>query len=80
MDGDAHVIPEDLRYTTDHEWIRTEGDVVRVTSGPLKEFVGVFLASTSPAARVRLLLAAVSSPMRVVVDRDAVVRISSSEM
>ena len=24
------MIPEDLRYTTDHEWIRTEGDVVRV--------------------------------------------------
>jgi glycine cleavage system H protein len=24
------VIPEDLRYTTDHEWVRTEGDVVRV--------------------------------------------------
>lgn len=24
------MIPEDLRYTTDHEWVRTEGDVVRV--------------------------------------------------
>jgi glycine cleavage system H protein len=22
--------PEDLRYTSDHEWVRTEGDLVRV--------------------------------------------------
>jgi glycine cleavage system H protein len=24
------VIPEDLRYTTDHEWVRSEGETVRV--------------------------------------------------
>ncbi len=24
------MIPEDLRYTADHEWIRNEGDTVRV--------------------------------------------------
>ena len=24
------MIPEDLRYTRDHEWVRAEGDVVRV--------------------------------------------------
>jgi glycine cleavage system H protein len=24
------VIPEDLHYTKDHEWVRTEGDTVRV--------------------------------------------------
>ncbi|MEO7981666.1 MAG: glycine cleavage system protein GcvH [Sporichthyaceae bacterium] len=24
------MIPEDLRYTTDHEWVRTEGDTLRV--------------------------------------------------
>jgi len=24
------VIPEDLQYTKDHEWLRTEGDTVRV--------------------------------------------------
>jgi glycine cleavage system H protein len=24
------VTPEDLRYTSDHEWVRTEGDLVRV--------------------------------------------------
>ena len=23
-------VPEDLRYTSDHEWVRTEGDIVRV--------------------------------------------------
>lgn len=23
-------VPEDLRYSSDHEWVRTEGDVVRV--------------------------------------------------
>ena len=23
-------VPEDLKYTTDHEWVRTEGDRVRV--------------------------------------------------
>ena len=26
----AHVIPEDLQYTKDHEWVRREGDTVRV--------------------------------------------------
>jgi glycine cleavage system H protein len=24
------VIPEDLKYTKDHEWVRTEGDTVRI--------------------------------------------------
>jgi len=24
------VIPEDLRYTTDHEWVRSEGETLRV--------------------------------------------------
>ena len=24
------MIPEDLRYTTDHEWVRSEGETVRV--------------------------------------------------
>lgn len=24
------MIPEDLRYTSEHEWVRTSGDVVRV--------------------------------------------------
>ncbi len=24
------MTPEDLRYTSDHEWVRTEGDLVRV--------------------------------------------------
>ena len=24
------MIPEDLQYTTDHEWLRTEGDQLRV--------------------------------------------------
>ena len=27
---EARVIPEDLHYTKDHEWVRTEGDTVRV--------------------------------------------------
>ena len=34
MEGRAIVarvnVPEDLRYTTDHEWVRQEGDRVRV--------------------------------------------------
>lgn len=28
--GDTRVIPADLRYTTDHEWVRSEGDALRV--------------------------------------------------
>ncbi len=28
MSADAVHIPEDLRYTSDHEWVRREGDVV----------------------------------------------------
>ncbi len=28
--GGAHVIPEDLRYTTDHEWVRGEGETLRI--------------------------------------------------
>ena len=23
-------LPDDLRYSTDHEWVRTEGELVRV--------------------------------------------------
>ena len=34
MEGSGNVagvnVPEDLRYTTDHEWVRQEGDRVRI--------------------------------------------------
>jgi transcriptional antiterminator RfaH len=44
------------------------GDVVRVTAGPFRDFIGVFESSTTAAQRVTLLLAAVESPIRLSID------------
>lgn len=54
------------------------GDRVRIAAGPLKDFVGVFESMTKPSQRVRLLLAAVTGQMRVVVDGTVVEKVSTS--
>ena len=49
--GDAHVIPEDLRYTTDHEWVRSEGETVRVgVTDYAQEALGDIVFVTLPEA------------------------------
>lgn len=45
------------------------GDRVRITSGPLCDFVGVFVAAARGPDRLRLLLSAVNAQIRVTVDR-----------
>lgn len=52
------------------------GDRVRIVSGPLKDFVGVFEYSATAAQRVTLLLATLHSPVRVALDAHLVERVS----
>lgn len=54
------------------------GDRVRIAAGPLKDFVGVFESMAKPSQRVRLLLAAVTGQMRVVVDGTVVEKVPAS--
>jgi transcriptional antiterminator RfaH len=51
------------------------GDRVRVTSGPFKEFVGVFHATTGASERARLLLTAVNGNWKIVLNGELVERI-----
>jgi transcriptional antiterminator RfaH len=44
------------------------GDRVRVTAGPLKNFMGVFDPMTRPSKRIGLLLSVVNGPIRVAID------------
>jgi glycine cleavage system H protein len=45
------VIPEDLRYTTDHEWVRSEGETVRVgVTDYAQEALGDIVFVTLPEA------------------------------
>lgn len=50
------------------------GDAVEITDGPLKGLVGIFHAATPAAERVILLLNAMNSQMRVMVDASAINR------
>ena len=45
------MIPEDLRYTTDHEWVRSEGETVRVgVTDYAQEALGDIVFVTLPEA------------------------------
>ena len=59
--GSDHVVKllEDL----------AEGDLVRITSGPLKDFVGVFQKGRSSGERVRILLNMIGAHMPVQISR-----------
>ncbi|MBA2769869.1 MAG: glycine cleavage system protein GcvH [Sporichthyaceae bacterium] len=49
------ALPEDLQYTKDHEWLRTEGDTVRVgVTDYAQDALGdiVFVTLPEPGARV----------------------------
>lgn len=49
------MIPEDLQYTKDHEWLRTEGDTVRVgVTDYAQDALGdiVFVTLPEPGAHV----------------------------
>jgi len=48
------------------------GDKVRIKSGPLRDFVGIFEANASDATRVRLLLSAVNFQCRIDIERDLI--------
>jgi transcriptional antiterminator RfaH len=50
------------------------GDAVEITDGPLKGLVGIFHSATPAAERVILLLNAMNSQMRVMVDASAITR------
>jgi transcriptional antiterminator RfaH len=53
------------------------GDPVEVMAGPLRGFVGIFHAGTPATQRVVLLLHAMNSQMRVVVDSNIIRRVSA---
>lgn len=53
------------------------GDAVEVTSGPLKGLVAIFSSATSAANRVVLLLEAVSSQIRVLVESNILRRVTA---
>lgn len=49
--GDPSVNPADLQYTKDHEWVRTEGDTVRVgITDYAQEALGDIVFVTLPEA------------------------------
>lgn len=52
------------------------GDKVKITDGPLKDFMGVFEETYPDDDRVALLLSAVSYQSRVVIDRASVKKLS----
>jgi len=58
-DNDTVELFEDLR----------EGDLVKITSGPLKDFVGVFQRGLSSSGRVRILLDLIDAVMPVQIFR-----------
>jgi transcriptional antiterminator RfaH len=53
------------------------GDPIEITSGPLRGLVGIFQSATSAAKRVVLLLNAMNSQMRVLVDSTVVRRLTT---
>lgn len=49
------MIPEDLQYTKDHEWLRTEGDTVRVgVTDYAQDALGDIVFVTLPEAGTRV--------------------------
>lgn len=54
----------------------TIGDRVRITDGPLRDFVGVFDHRTNNARRVAILLTAVGSQARVVLESTSIEKIN----
>ena len=52
------------------------GDPVRITSGPLGDFVGVFESRLSSSERVAILIRTVTTQVRVIVERDVLERAS----
>lgn len=52
------------------------GDRVKITSGPLRDFVGIFEGDVRERDRVAILLTAVSFHSRAVVDRDMVEKLT----
>ncbi len=52
------------------------GDTVRITGGPLSNFVGVFEKNASAAKRIKLLLSAVSYQCRIEIEKDLVEKVS----
>ena len=52
------------------------GDKVRIKSGPLSDFVGVFEKNATAAKRIRLLLSAVNYQCRIDIDRDLIEKVS----
>lgn len=56
------------------------GDRVRIRSGPLRDFVGVFHSSASGAQRVTLLLAAANTQLRVSIDRTLIEKLSQATL
>lgn len=51
------------------------GELLRITDGPLRDFIGVFQATTGAPERVRLLLSAVGGALRVVARPEQVERV-----
>jgi transcriptional antiterminator RfaH len=54
------------------------GDRVKITSGPLRNFVGIFEGDVRERDRVAILLTAVSFHSRAVVDRDMVEKLTGA--
>jgi len=54
-----------------------EGDRVRISEGPFKNFEGVFSGRMKDNERVRILLSAVSYQSHIIIDRDALKKIDS---
>ena len=49
------MIPEDLRYTTDHEWVRSEGETVRVgVTDYAQDALGDIVFVTLPEAGIQV--------------------------
>jgi transcriptional antiterminator RfaH len=54
------------------------GDHVRITGGPLRDFVGVFEASAHPSRRMQLLLSAVHAQIRVSIEHRFVEKVAAA--
>lgn len=52
------------------------GEPVRITAGPLQNFIGIFERPTRASDRVAILLATVTNPMRVIVESSCVAAVS----
>jgi transcriptional antiterminator RfaH len=65
-DDDTVELLEDLR----------EGDLVQITSGPLKDFVGVFQKGLSSSGRVRILLDLIEAVIPVQIYRSQIKKVA----